>query len=57
MQDTLNFISDGKKTWRLVRNRIAEIFDENNAKLRDNAKERRSHFKMEEVECNACFNR
>ena len=37
MQDTLNdFISDGKKTWRLVRNRIAEIFDANNAKLRDN---------------------
>lgn len=37
MQDTLNdFISDGKKTWRLVRNRIAEIFDENNPILRDN---------------------
>lgn len=37
MQDTLNdFISDGKKTWRLVRNRIADIFDTNNAKLRDN---------------------
>jgi fumarylacetoacetase len=37
MQDTLNdFISDGKKTWRLVRNRIAELFDETNAKLRDN---------------------
>jgi hypothetical protein len=28
MQDTLNdFISDGKKTWRLVRNRIGDIFD------------------------------
>ena len=28
LQDSLNdFISDGKKTWRLVRNRIAEIFD------------------------------
>ncbi len=39
MQDTLNdFISDGKKTWRLVRNRIAEIFDANNPKLRDNEK-------------------
>lgn len=38
MQDTLNdFISDGKKTWRLVRNRIAEIFDVENPKLRDNA--------------------
>jgi fumarylacetoacetase len=52
MQDTLNdFISDGKKTWRLVRNRIADIFDANNAKLRDNKK----HcdiviFKMEDVE-------
>lgn len=41
MQDTLNdFISDGKKTWRLVRNRLAEIFDENNPKLRDNKKQR-----------------
>lgn len=37
MQDTLNdFISDGKKTWRLVRNRLIEIFDENNPLLRDN---------------------
>ncbi len=37
MQDTLNdFISDGKKTWRLVRNRLAELFDFNNPKLRDN---------------------
>lgn len=37
MQDTLNdFISDGKKTWRLVRNRLAELFEENNSKLRDN---------------------
>jgi fumarylacetoacetase len=41
MQDTLNdFISDGKKTWRLVRNRIADIFDSNNAQLRDNKKHR-----------------
>lgn len=41
MQDTLNdFISDGKKTWRLVRNRIAEIFDSNNSKLRDNTSHR-----------------
>lgn len=41
MQDTLNdFISDGKKTWRLVRNRIAEIFDEINPTLRDNDKHR-----------------
>lgn len=41
MQDTLNdFISDGKKTWRLVRNRIADIFDANNSQLRDNDKHR-----------------
>lgn len=39
MQDTLNdFISDGKKTWRLVRNRIAEIFDEKNPQLQNNQK-------------------
>ncbi|GEP50895.1 fumarylacetoacetase [Flavobacterium noncentrifugens] len=37
MQDTLNdFISDGKKTWRLVRNRIADIFGSENSELRDN---------------------
>jgi fumarylacetoacetase len=37
LQDSLNdFISDGQKTWRLVRNRIGDIFDENNADLRDN---------------------
>ena len=52
MQDTLNdFISDGKKTWRLVRNRIGDIFDHNNATLRDN----KEHcdiviFKMEDIE-------
>ena len=52
MQDTLNdFISDGKKTWRLVRNRIAEIFDAENAKLRDNKKQRNIViFNMNEVE-------
>jgi len=39
MQDSLNdFISDGRKTWRLVRNRIAEIFDAENSALRDNVK-------------------
>ena len=37
MQDTLNdFISDGRKTWRLVRNRLALLFDSTNALLRDN---------------------
>lgn len=38
MQDSLNdFISDGRKTWRLVRNRIADVFDAKNPILRDNA--------------------
>ena len=52
MQDTLNdFISDGKKTWRLVRNRIADIFDINNPKLRDNKKQREIViFNLSEVE-------
>ena len=52
MQDTLNdFISDGRKTWRLVRNRLAILFDENNATLRDNANHRDVViFKMEDVE-------
>ncbi|GEM55750.1 fumarylacetoacetase [Flavobacterium branchiophilum] len=41
MQDTLNdFISDGKKTWRLVRNRIASVFDAENPILRDNKNHR-----------------
>ncbi|AWM14602.1 fumarylacetoacetase [Flavobacterium sp. NRK F10] len=41
MQDTLNdFISDGKKTWRLVRNRLAELFDQENPKLRDHEEHR-----------------
>jgi fumarylacetoacetase len=52
MQDTLNdFISDGKKTWRLVRNRLAELFDENNPKLRDNSAHREIIiFKVEDIE-------
>lgn len=52
LQDTLNdFISDGKKTWRLVRNRIADIFDAENPKLRDNQKHRDAViFKIEDVE-------
>lgn len=52
MQDTLNdFISDGRTTWRLVRNRIAEVFDKKNDKLKKN-KEHRDIiiFKMNEVE-------
>jgi fumarylacetoacetase len=52
MQDTLNdFISDGKKTWRLVRNRIGDLFDAKNAELRDNTDHRETVvFKMEDVE-------
>ncbi|RNL86312.1 fumarylacetoacetase [Sinomicrobium pectinilyticum] len=52
LQDSLNdFISDGKKTWRLVRNRIAELFDINNPELRDN--EEHKHivlFTLDEIE-------
>lgn len=41
MQDSLNdFIADGRKTWRLVRNRIADVFDAENASLRDNKNHR-----------------
>ncbi len=52
LQDTLNdFISDGKKTWRLVRNRIAEIFDEKNTKLKNNEDHRnRVLFTLDEIE-------
>ena len=52
MQDTLNdFISDGKKTWRLVRNRIADIFDEDNKKLQlHNEHKEIVIFKIEDVE-------
>lgn len=52
MQDTLNdFISDGRTTWRLVRNRIGDLFDEENSKLRDNKEHRDAVlFFMDEVE-------
>lgn len=52
MQDSLNdFIADGRKTWRLVRNRIADVFDENNASLRDNIEHRETIiFDVNEVE-------
>ncbi|MDE3740631.1 fumarylacetoacetase [Maribacter polysaccharolyticus] len=37
LQDSLNdFISDGQKTWRLVRNRISEVFDIENETLKNN---------------------
>jgi fumarylacetoacetase len=52
LQDTLNdFIADGRKTWRLVRNKISDIFDENNAVLRDHAEHKdKIIFRMDEVE-------
>ena len=52
LQDTLNdFISDGKKTWRLVRNRISEIFDSKNTDLQNNKEHQKIVlFTMEEVE-------
>lgn len=52
LQDSLNdFISDGKKTWRLVRNRIGDIFDADNASLRDNATHRNTIiFTLDEIE-------
>jgi len=52
LQDSLNdFIADGRKTWRLVRNRIADIFDVTKSGLRDH-KEHKTEiiFRMEEVE-------
>ncbi len=41
MQDSLNdFIADGRKTWRLVRNRIADVFDIENTSLKSNDEHR-----------------
>src|SRR5690554_4730325 len=52
LHDTLNaFISAGRKTWREVRNRIADIFDADNPKLRDNTKDKAQViFSITEVE-------
>ena len=52
MQDSLNdFIADGRKTWRLVRNRVSDIFLEGNNKLKDNVEHRDEVlFTMEEIE-------
>ncbi|UCD61222.1 MAG: fumarylacetoacetase [Flavobacteriaceae bacterium] len=52
LQDTLNdFISDGKKTWRLVRNRISEIFDLSNPILKENKEHRNIVlFTLDEIE-------
>lgn len=52
LQDTLNdFIADGRKTWRSVRNRIAHIFDVNNQKLQENPEHKeRVLFDLDEIE-------
>ena len=52
LQDNLNdFIADGRKTWRLVRNRIADVFDVTNGALRDNAAHKdKVIFRIDEVE-------
>lgn len=52
MQDSLNdFIADGRKTWRLVRNRIADVFDVNNPDLQNNKKHKETIiFDVNEVE-------
>ena len=52
LQDTLNdFIADGRKTWRSVRNRIAEIFDVKNDTLKNNEKDRETVlFTLDEIE-------
>ena len=52
LQDSLNdFIADGRITWRSIRNRIAELFDEKNTTLKSNT----AHcndiiFSMDEIE-------
>jgi len=52
LQDTLNdFIADGRKTWRAVRNRIAQIFDSNNTTLKNNTKHKEIVlFRLDEIE-------
>ena len=52
LQDTLNdFISDGKKTWRLVRNRISELFESKNQELQKNKDHQKIVlFTMDEIE-------
>lgn len=52
LQDSLNdFIADGRKTWRSVRNRIAEIFDADTKTLKDNVKHKEIVlFRLDEIE-------
>ncbi len=52
LQDSLNdFIADGRKTWRAVRNRVAEIFDASNDELKNNIKHKEIIcFRLDEIE-------
>ncbi|WP_159024061.1 fumarylacetoacetase [Formosa sp. L2A11] len=52
LQDTLNdFIADGRKTWRAVRNRIADIFDADNDTLKNNKQHKEVVlFRLDEIE-------
>lgn len=52
LQDSLNdFISDGKKTWRLVRNRISDLFEKGNRELQANEEHKSIVlFRMDEIE-------
>jgi len=52
LQDSLNdFISDGKKTWRLVRNRISDLFESGNHELQANEEHKSIVlFRMDEIE-------
>ena len=52
LQDTLNdFIADGRKTWRLVRNRISELFDAQNHELQNQSEHKEKViFSMDEIE-------
>jgi fumarylacetoacetase len=52
LQDTLNdFIADGRKTWRAVRNRISQIFDSANTTLKYNTKHKEIVlFRLDEIE-------
>ena len=52
LQDTLNdFIADGRKAWRLVRNRIADIFDDTDDTLKNNKKNKEIVlFRLDEIE-------
>ncbi|MGJ5643333.1 fumarylacetoacetase [Formosa sp. S-31] len=52
LQDTLNdFIADGRKTWRAVRNKIADIFDDENDTLKNNKQHKEIVlFRLDEIE-------